>query len=129
MNTDQHRSIHGQRYGAAGPGNRLGFSALLICVYLCSSVATSLFAADVESRQLTHYLPQDFLETAVRTENWTEVPLAVKGGARTGDVVRIWAGGSIDRGNGERPGQNVNGPAGFAATEKANFALSGDPGH
>ena len=51
----------------------------LICVYLCSSVAL-LSAADVESRQLTHYVPQDALETVVRTEGWTEVPLAVKGG-------------------------------------------------
>src|ERR1043166_6865136 len=92
-------------------------------------LATSALAAEVESRQLTHYLPQDFLETAVRTENWTEVPLAVKGGVRKGDVVRIWAGGSIDRGNGEQPGQNVNGPAGFTPAEKGTFALSGDPGH
>src|SRR5436190_24362717 len=96
---------------------------------VCLALAGAAFAAEVESRQLTHYLPQDFLETAVRTENWTEVPLAVKGGVRKGDVVRIWAGGSIDRGNGEQPGQNTNGPAGFAATEKANFALSADPGH
>jgi hypothetical protein len=78
---------------------------------------------------LTHYLPQDFLETAVRTENWTEVPLAVKGGVRKGDVVRVWAGGSIDRGNGEQPGQNVNGPAGIEAKEKVNFALSAEPAH
>jgi hypothetical protein len=70
---------------------------------------SSLSAAEVESRQLTHYVPQDFLETAIRKEDWTEVPLAVKGGVRKGDVVRIWAGGSIDRGNGEQPGQNVNG--------------------
>ena len=89
----------------------------------------TLFAAEVESRQLTHYLPQDFLETAVRTENWTEVPLAVKGGVRKGDVVRVWAGGSIDRGNSEQPGQNVNGPAGIEAKEKANFALSAEPAH
>jgi hypothetical protein len=85
-------------------------------------------AADVESRQLTHYLPQDFLETAVRTEGWTEVVLNVKGGVRRGDVVRIWAGGSIDRGNGEQPGQNVTGPSGIdpklLAGEKIAFALS-----
>jgi hypothetical protein len=93
------------------------------------ALAGAAVAAEVESRQLTHYLPQDFLETAVRTENWTEVPLAVKGGVRKGDVVRIWAGGSIDRGNGEQPGQNINGPVGFSPMEKANFALSADPSH
>src|SRR6266480_3662587 len=85
-------------------------------------------AADVESRVLTHYVPQDLLETAVRTEGWTEVPLNVKGGVRKGDVVRIWAGGSLDRGNGEQPGANVNGPVGIDAValgkEKPAFALS-----
>ena len=85
-------------------------------------------AADVESRQLTHYVPQDFLETAVRTENWTEVPLNLKGGVRKGDLVRIWAGGSIDRGNGEQPGQNVNGPDGIDPARlddaKHDYALS-----
>src|SRR3954470_9668467 len=72
---------------------------------------TPVFAAEVESRQLTHYVPQDALEAAVRKEGWTEVPLAVKGGVRRGDVVRIWAGGVIDRG-GEQPGQTVGGPEG-----------------
>jgi hypothetical protein len=91
--------------------------------------AGTLFSAEVESRQLTHYVPQDFLETAVRTENWTEVPLAVKGSVRKGDIVRIWAGGSIDRGNGEKPGESVNGPTGFASNEKAGFALSAEPSH
>ena len=88
-------------------------------------------AADVESRQLTHYLPQDFLEAAVRKEGWTEVPLNVKGGVRKGDVVRIWSGGSIDRG-GDQPGQNVNGPDGFplaAGDEPAGLALSSEPAH
>ena len=86
------------------------------------------FAADVESRQLTHYLPQDCLEAAIRKEDWTEIPLDVKGGVRKGDVVRIWAGGLIDRGNGDQPGENVNGPAGVdpaqLAEEKRAFALS-----
>jgi hypothetical protein len=101
----------------------------IILTFVCSSLA---LAADVESRQLTHYVPQDFLETAVRTENWTDVPLDVKGGVRKGDVVRIWAGGLIDRGNGEQPGQNVNGPDGFpisAGGEKPTFALSAESGH
>jgi hypothetical protein len=87
-------------------------------------------AAEVESRVLTHYLPQDVLESAVRTEKWSEVPLAVKGGVRKGDVVRIWAGGLIDRGNGEKPGQNVNGPEGAPAdtTPSDQFALTPDTG-
>ena len=109
--------------------NLSGFS---ICVYLCLSADNSL-AADVESRQLTHYVPQDALEAAVRKEGWSEVALAVKGGIRKGDVVRIWAGGSIDRGNGEQPGANVNGPVGIDAAalgkEKPAFALSSEPAH
>ncbi len=88
-------------------------------------------AAEVESRVLTHYLPQDFLETAVRTEKWTEVSLAVAGGLRKGDTVRIWSGGLIDRGNGEQPGENVNGPAGVEASkvafDKTLLALSPEP--
>lgn len=85
-------------------------------------------AADVESRVLTHYVPQDSLETVVRTEGWTELPLDVKGGLRKGDVVRVWAGGSINWGNGDQPGQNVNSPAGLGTTlssaEAAKLALS-----
>jgi hypothetical protein len=96
-----------------------------ILVACSSSIAWS---ADVESRQLTHYVPQDFLETVVRKGEWVEVPLDVKGGVRKGDVVRIWAGGSIDRGDGERPGQVFNGPDGIASddprTGKPDFALS-----
>ena len=102
----------------------------MLSLLLASSLA---IAADVESRQLTHYLPQDFLETAVRTEGWTEVTLNVKGGVRKGDVVRVWAGGSIDRGNGEQPGQNVSGPAGLIAKlpdkGKVTLALSPEPTH
>jgi hypothetical protein len=75
-------------------------------------LAPAVLAADVESRVLTHYLPQDFLETVVRTDGWTELKLDVKGGLRKGDVVRVWAGGSIDRGNGDQPGENTGGPAG-----------------
>jgi hypothetical protein len=69
-------------------------------------------AAELESRVLTHYVPQDFLETAVRTEGWTEVSINLKGGLVKGDTIRIWAGGSIDRGNGDQPSQYVAGPAG-----------------
>jgi hypothetical protein len=104
-----------------------------LCILLALSFAIVTLAADVESRQLTHYVPQDFLETVVRTEKWTEVPLNVKGGVRKGDVVRVWAGGSIDRGNGEQPGQNVNGPAGLGpkllGNEKPTFVLSAEPAH
>jgi hypothetical protein len=110
----------------------------LICVHLRLSAAALFFlcfpasAADLESRQLTHYVPQDALEAAVRKEGWTEVPLAVKGGVRKGDVVRVWAGGSIDRG-GEQPGENVGGPHGIdpklLGKEKPSFALSAEPAH
>src|SRR5947209_14274820 len=85
---------------------RTAATALLLCLSLAAP------AAEVESRVLTHYVPQDLLETAVRTEGWTEVPLKVNGGVRKGDVVRVWAGGSIDRGNGDQPGENVGGPEG-----------------
>ena len=61
----------------------LGFSMLVFCAW-------SANAADLESRVLTHYIPQDLLETAVRTENWTEIPLNVAGGVRKGDTIRIW---------------------------------------
>ena len=90
-------------------------------------VGLTAFAAEVESRQLTHYIPQDALEAAVRKEGWTEVPLAVKGGVRKGDVVRIWAGGTIDRGGGEQPGEHFNGPQGVPG--KATFALSPESAH
>jgi hypothetical protein len=78
-------------------------------------LGTNAIAADVESRVLTHYLPQDFLETVVRTEGWSELKLEVKGGLRRGDVVRIWSGGSVDWGNGDQPGENTSGPAGPGA--------------
>lgn len=98
-------------------------------LFLCGSF---LLAADLESRQLTHYLPQDYLESSIRKEDWTEVPLNVKGGVRKGDMVRLWAGGSIDRGNGDQPGENTNGPEGYPvllAGDHATFALSTEPSH
>jgi hypothetical protein len=107
-------------------------SGLLGFCLLCASVSlwlTSAFAADVESRQLTHYVPQDSLETMVRKEGWTEISLAVKGGVRKGDLVRVWAGGVIDRG-GEQPGENVSGPDGPGrASEKGPFSLSAESAH
>jgi hypothetical protein len=57
------------------------------------------------------------------------VPLAVKGGVRKGDVVRIWAGGSIDRGNNEQPGVATGGPAGPGKGGGTSFALSADTAH
>jgi hypothetical protein len=82
---------------------------------------------------LTHYIPQDLLEKAVRTDGWTDIPLNVAGGVRKGDVIRIWAGGSIDRGNGDQPGENVNGPAGVepgaVAVDAKKLALSAEAGH
>ena len=104
----------------------------------CALLAVLLFcltalAADLESRVLTHYLPQDLLETAVRTEGWTEITLNVKGGVRKDDTVRLWTGGLIDRGNGDQPGINVNGPSGVDAVQappdSAALALSSDPKH
>jgi hypothetical protein len=104
-------------------------ASCLSIVVVCLTAA----AADVESRRLTHYVPQDLLEAAVRHEGWTEIPLAVKGGVLKGDRVRVWAGGSIDRGNGDQPGQNINPPAGVDPHEvtaaPVSFALSPEPGH
>jgi hypothetical protein len=96
-----------------------------------SLVAVTVYADDVESRVLTHYVPQDLLEEAVRKDGWTEVPLAVKGGVRKGDKIRIWAGGSIDRGNGEPPGKNADGPAGAfpKGTDASRLALSAKTEH
>src|SRR5262249_19789380 len=99
---------------------------------LLLALAWAAPAAELESRVLTHYVPQDFLETAVRTEGWTELPLDVKGGVRKGDVVRVWAGGQIDRGNGDQPGENTAGPEGRAdggAADVAKLALAQRPDH
>jgi hypothetical protein len=112
------------------------FLSLYLLALLCASVSLwfrPLTAAELESRQLTHYVPQDFLEAAVRKPDWTELPLNVKGGVRKGDVVRVWAGGSIDRGNGDQPGENVGGPDGVPPDrpggEKPARALSAEPAH
>jgi hypothetical protein len=96
--------------------------------FLTLLLAFPAAAAELESRVLTHYVSQDVLELAVRKEGWTEIPLNVKGGILKDDVVRIWAGGLIDRGSGDQPGQNVNGPAGLPpgslATPAKNLALA-----
>jgi hypothetical protein len=95
------------------------------------ALAVCVCGAEIESRVLTTYVPQDFLETAVRTEKWTEVVLNLKGGVRKGDTVRLWCGGSIDRGNGDEPGENINGPDGVANLKdtKLPWALSSEAGH
>jgi hypothetical protein len=93
---------------------------------LAFGAALLALGAEVESRRLTHYVPQDLLEKAVRTEGWTEVPLKLKDGLRKGDTVRIWAGGSIDRG-GEKPGENVAGPDGASSAGDGDMALSPVP--
>jgi hypothetical protein len=105
----------------------------LLALVLSLGLSCGAFAADVESRQLTHYIPQDFLEDAIRKEDWTEILLDVKGGVRKGDVIRIWSGGTIDRGNGDQPGENVNGPAGVdpaqLGDDKRAFVLSTEAAH
>src|SRR5262249_8447513 len=93
----------------------------LILTLCALTLAMPLAAAELESRVLTHYVPQDFLEKVVRTEGWVELTLAVKGGLRKGDVVRVWAGGLIDRGNGDQPGENVAGPEGFHTKKSAEI--------
>lgn len=95
-------------------------AALVLVLAMVANVS----AAEVESRVLTHYLPQDHLETVVRSEKWTALSLPVTGGLHKGDVVRIWAGGLIDRGNGEQPGQIVNGPEGASSDEPSRLALA-----
>jgi hypothetical protein len=99
-----------------------------LALILSASLVGVLSAAEVESRVLTHYVPQDFLETVVRTEGWTEVRLAVAGNVRKGDILRIWAGGLIDRGGAEQPGANTNPPAGIepgkVPFDRAALALS-----
>lgn len=102
-------------------------------VSLCLLVPMTTWAADLESRALTTYLPQDTLETLVRTEGWMELTLKPYGGIRKGDILRVWAGGMIDRGNGTGPGENVAGPTGLDATsigiDSANLSLSTNPRH
>jgi hypothetical protein len=94
-------------------------------------LALSSSAADLESRALTHYVPQDLLESIVRKEGWTEIVLKPYNGVRKGDVARLWSGGMIDHGNGTQPGVNVAGPAGPATKvspeEAKKMVLSPNP--
>src|SRR6266849_2159359 len=104
----------------------------IITLAMTVVLVMNISAAELESRVLTHYIPQDFLETAVRTEGWTEVAINLKGGLVKGDTIRIWAGGSIDRGNGDQPSQYVAGPEGESSRQSAGDlkgALSSQPEH
>src|SRR5437867_4390944 len=105
----------------------------VITLMLLVALACTVSAAELESRILTHYVPQDQLDSAVRIEGWSEITLNVKGGVRKGDIVRIWAGGLIDRGGADQPGDNVNGPSGLADAgvlkDKKQLALSQDESH
>src|SRR5262249_20704154 len=82
--------------------------SLLLTATLCGLPC----ADELESRHLTHYVPQDLQETAVRKGGGREVPRAIRGGVHRGDPVRTGAGGSTARGNGAQPAQHVNAPAG-----------------
>ncbi|MBM4071497.1 MAG: hypothetical protein FJ271_21560 [Planctomycetes bacterium] len=89
-------------------------------------------AAELESRALTHYIPQDLLETVVRKEGWTEIVLKPYNGVRKGDIARIWSGGVIDHGGGNQPGVNVAGPQGMGDKVQADasrLSLSQDVKH
>src|SRR5262249_35303356 len=117
------RSRWWRRAGRSRRSSSMRALALLLALPLAAP------CAEVESRVLTHYVPQDLLEAVVRKEGWTELSLAVKGGLLKGDVVRVWAGGSIDRGNAQRPGENTGGPPGPGKGGGPSFALSPRPEH
>ena len=46
-------------------------------LFLTVALSLTALADEVESRVLTHYVPQDVLESAVRKEGWTPIALAV----------------------------------------------------
>src|SRR5262249_55482374 len=100
-----------------------------IAILLLLSLGMPVLAADLESRALTHYIPQDLLESIVRKEGWTEIVLKPYDGVKKGDIARIWSGGMIDHGNGNQPGVNVTGPDGVkvSAAEAGKMALSSQP--
>jgi hypothetical protein len=98
-------------------------------ILLMLALAFTASAAELESRVLTHYIPQDLLESTVRKEGWTEIILKPYNGVRKGDIARIWAGGMIDHRNNTQPGVNVTGPDGtrLPADEASKMALSPNP--
>jgi hypothetical protein len=97
---------------------------IAILIFLTLTLSSS--AADLESRALTHYIPQDMLENIVRKEGWTEIILKPYDGVKKNDIARIWTGGVIDHGNGNQPGVNVAGPDGIKVppAEANKMALS-----
>ena len=68
------------------------------------------FAAELESRVLTHDVPTGPAGCSGPDGGLDRDRHRREGGPRKGDMVRLWAGGSIDRGSGDQPGMNVNGP-------------------
>lgn len=104
-----------------------------IAILALFTLCLASHGAELESRALTHYVPQDLLESIVRKEEWTEIVLKPYNGVRKGDIARIWAGGMIDHGNGNQPGVNVAGPSGptikIPAAESLRMGLTPDPDH
>src|SRR5262245_16531564 len=103
-------------------------ASLLFAFALCALAP----AAELESRALTHYVPQDQLEAIVRKEGWHEIVLKPFEGVKKGDKARIWAGGVIDRGGADQPGKIFAGPAGpdgKVTVDGAKLSLSSDPAH
>jgi hypothetical protein len=102
-------------------------------IMVAGSVSMTVGAAELESRALTHYIPQDLLQAIVRKEGWSEIVLKPYNGVRKGDIVRVWAGGMIDRGGGNVPGMNVCGPIGGNAADMgadpARLSISTNPKH
>jgi len=109
------------------------FMRISIAGLVVLAISFPLGAADLESRALTHYVPQNDLEEIVRKDGWTEIVLKPFGGVRKGDIARIWAGGFIDRGGGDYPGQVASGPMGIdpakLTVDAGKLALSPEPKH
>lgn len=107
----------------------------VIALTLILGLTVSAGADELESRALTHYVPQDQLEEIVRKEGWTEIVLKPYGNVRKGDKARIWCGGVIDRG-GDQPGKIASGPDGPGTTsgpgtsvDPKRLSLSANPAH
>ncbi len=96
------------------------------------TITGSVLAKQV-SRLMTHYVPQDLLVKAIRTEGWTEVPMKTDWKIKKGDTIRVFAGGLVDRGNGDQPGIHTAGPEGVEAAQAPadlkTLALSPDARH
>jgi hypothetical protein len=99
---------------------------LFLTATVLASAALLVQGAEIESRALTQYLAQDFLEEIVRKEGWTEIVLKPYGGIRKGDIVRIWSGGVVDYNNSNVPGEQFAAPCGIAGNNMEKFSLSAD---